>query len=127
MLINIQHLTQPVWHTASSFDAMLSRVGTICVDGLPGYAAVAPIPSLFIDRGGSTFDRNVTPMLSENGYGIGRKDLPMFVSTKNWHENDERSGSLTNEIDQHDLLRLTKLYRQRWKPDGTRGKPKTPH
>lgn len=127
MLFTTQHSTQPVWHKASSVDAMLSRVGTLCVDTLAGYAAVAMIPSMLIDRGGSPFERNIIPTLSGDGFGIGRKNQPIFGSAKNWYENDERSGSLTNEIDQLDLLRLTKLYRQRWKPDGTRGKPKTPH
>jgi hypothetical protein len=127
MLINTQHLTQPVWHTASSSDVLLGRVNTLCVDGLHGYAAVAPIPSMLVHQGGSPFDRNTASLLSGDDYGIERKDLPIFASTKNWHKNDERSGSLTNEIDQQDLLRLIRLYRQRWKPDGTRGKPKTPH
>lgn len=120
-----QHFTQPVWHTASSDDGMFGRVGTSCVDGLRGYAAVAPIPSMLIDRGSSAFDRfdvNVTLMLTGDDYGIERKDLRIFAKTTNWHKNDEQSGSLTNEIDQ-DLLRLTRLYRQRWKRDGTRGKP----
>ena len=129
MLITTQHSTQPVWQKASSIDAMLSRVGTLCVDTLSGYAAVAPIPSMLIDQGGSPFERNIIPTRSGDGHGngIGRKDQPIFGSTENWYKNDERSGSLTNEIDQLDLLRLTRLYRQRWKPDGTRGKPKTPH
>ena len=118
MLIITQHLTQPLWHKASSDDVLLGRVGTVCVDGLRGYAAVAPIPSMLVNQAGSPFERNITLMLSGDDYGIGRK---------NWHRNDERSGSLTNEFDQQDLLRLTRLYRQRWKPDGTRGKPKTPH